>query len=1379
MADKVLFSPEDIEVGYSKGGLFTADDIAGDATLLEEKTLFTADDIEVVPSPKTTDINDSEEYDPSFYEQVSSALTTMKKKHPFITSAATTALYPWAATAFILPELKEAKTTRRIPEEEKYPYKSTILEKAEKAVDVVGNPMRTAIARYLETKQKSKREAGLDEEVGMIPDIIKSPWATVKANLEGLYAAGTSLGDTVLGDAKTSPRRVRQLLLKEYLGKAVEFGKDDFSYQYNDAVDLVADIGVDIGLDPLTYASLGVSGFLKLLGKSSGYITKSSKVAKLFMDKLPKSYTSARKTYDIVSKGAKGGAEVINDIPMETVRDINKAKIKLRDAKSLDELRTGMDELGHGKDRFNKHIRHAKEKGMDIYEYMRGRGITPENVVKNYAKKTHNISDDALVAIDRFGPDMINQAKNYDQINRYAIKPGLGGLLGAGAANEWDEDDAFVDNLMKVGTGIISGAALGYGIPKLGQSFKYGKLGKALDGAVDGAMKRWGTKIEIKDIDGIAKRQAAEIMDSYKGLGMTQKEYKQRFDKHRSDIAKELEALKDMGYSTAHDITYNSVLKTVSRVRQYIRHSRDDIFKANELTSSEKVQVLDVMGELKSRQVDVRKKLLEGRGIPHNVPRSKLLGKYKPLFDRATSDAEAIVLNRDFPVMLEKLTDNVSKSIKQMRKANHKFIEKMNKETGSNLRGLGFHIDDVYKFDDGLEYTKSMKETEEAFEQMFEAMVTPKKLYNHMAKGTGKEAETAVKFFGQPTEREIATIDELVKAGKHGEAQLIKDKAKLRGYEKSHEIYTRRMAFKFLNQEERRAFKLMSMWNKVKRVPFHKQTGFEQAVSIYDLMLSHVKTMLLLPSLTWYKNNYYEGVVKAYTETGISSLFAKGADEKAIFKYASPNRIVGSPIDSKNLREVIDEGVVDTNVFRSSMQDQIKIYDEYLSEKQLNNIGLITDLEMNDILGMIAKKKGARAATREEVESLLGEPLNLINGKNITPDEGNYYLVDMMAKKLNKVYGLGIDKVKKMLERTYTIPGGINPKAVPASTLFYQKLYKNQQAIQSFFAEKLHLGQMGEYIENKFRAHTYMAMKKDLVKQGIPDIIMKSASVTKAEADDMIKKIAADMVKRAFFDYKHVKVFEKAMMKRLFPFYTFHSRNIGYWADALTDPAKIGRAKGTFRVKTALGRTPSEEERATLPRYQRARAPRIIGPGGRGLRLGYFASMPVEELFKSLDISELVAKMSPIIKLVGETISGEDFFTGMPLLPRDLRSRADRLRGKAGKKRLPSATAAKMLALEWVLDKSGISPDVVGLDTNRYGDIVTSSDTLVWMEKFQTQVALPFPVFDQVARLILRYIEGKSEPVDIGVTLATPLGVSDVSRRTIKRERTKSKSAYE
>ena len=150
---------------------------------------------------------------------------------------------------------------------------------------------------------------------------------------------------------------------------------------------------------------------------------------------------------------------------------------------------------------------------------------------------------------------------------------------------------------------------------------------------------------------------------------------------------------------------------------------------------------------------------------------------------------------------------------------------------------------------------------------------------------------------------------------------------------------------------------------------------------------------------------------------------------------------------------------------------------------------------------------------------------------------------------------------------------------------------------------------------------------------------------------------AAKMANDAIFSYGKLTEFERSVMRRVIPFYTFSRKNIELQFKALTRTP--GRVSGQLKVLRGLGQPFSEEEKQGLPGYVLEGSGIKAGTDKFG-RPQFVTSLglPLEEALSRFSgdngisanvVQDVASQMNPIIKYPIERALNVDFFRKRPI----------------------------------------------------------------------------------------------------------------------------------
>jgi len=147
--------------------------------------------------------------------------------------------------------------------------------------------------------------------------------------------------------------------------------------------------------------------------------------------------------------------------------------------------------------------------------------------------------------------------------------------------------------------------------------------------------------------------------------------------------------------------------------------------------------------------------------------------------------------------------------------------------------------------------------------------------------------------------------------------------------------------------------------------------------------------------------------------------------------------------------------------------------------------------------------------------------------------------------------------------------------------------------------------------------------------------------------------LAAKRTKQFLFDYQNLSKFEKNVMKRVFPFYTFTRKNLELQARSLVNVP--GRVASETKVLTTLsdvisgGQKLTKEEESALPDWIKQGISALAEKKGKTLTILGSLQTPFEQPFQALQANQLLGSLSPILRVPLEQASGYNFFYGKPL----------------------------------------------------------------------------------------------------------------------------------
>ncbi len=673
----------------------------------------------------------------------------------------------------------------------------------------------------------------------------------------------------------------------------------------------------------------------------------------------------------------------------------------------------------------------------------------------------------------------------------------------------------------------------------------------------------------------------------------------------------------------------NAAYDKVDKFADIIKQGR---FKALEgLDANDKVAATKVMEDLKTEFVMRRntymKAVTDGRNIKEGSDEWNLI---KQQADKAiTKDIQTTFI----PEYMQNVKANVGQAVKKWEDHNLNVITLLNKEAfglqngrpanGKGIFGIRWHVEDLY----------AKKDWEDK-------LALAEKALEVSGKGKIRQAKSGTRSLA----REAVDSDE------------------------TYGVYAEGFAKQFLQDEERKAINMVAEYRNT--VPeLTPIANFEKALKGFDYVTGFAKSNLLLFSMSWLKNNYWDNLAKAYVENGLPTMIktaGMGAFQKDVAKdmWAFYGNKLNRSWQNEDVMDLYRRGGIDKPLIKSLMDD--------------------------------------------ELEKFVRTPSQIA------------------ARKDRNIVVKGLEKWQEGLSST--------------------------------------VGRVGSFIEGTARLTTYKNMVEHL-KKADPNMPL-----------DKIKDMAAKVAKDTFYDYGDVTHFEKAVMKRVAPFYAFYAKNLPYWTKAFVDPSKASRIANVEHFRRNIGEEPTTAEKDQMSDYIQESAPRRIGklPGGT-TEYAITPSMSVHDAIKTLNLTnydkQIKDKIGPLLKTgyeLGTAIrsrlggkKSEDLFSGGPLLPSDSRG---------GKKFLYSA-GFKYKLVQDALKKVGIPLDVLKQDEK--GNPYTESDSLVVADKFFSTL-FPHLLVQQVAGTVGKIQSGRETPDEALGNLLLPtrgVKVTPSLRRAIDKER--------
>lgn len=140
---------------------------------------------------------------------------------------------------------------------------------------------------------------------------------------------------------------------------------------------------------------------------------------------------------------------------------------------------------------------------------------------------------------------------------------------------------------------------------------------------------------------------------------------------------------------------------------------------------------------------------------------------------------------------------------------------------------------------------------------------------------------------------------------------------------------------------------------------------------------------------------------------------------------------------------------------------------------------------------------------------------------------------------------------------------------------------------------------------------------------------------------------SADRTKQFLFDYTNLSDFEKNVMKRLIPFYTFTRKNLELQVTQLAkQPGKLATQAKLFTTisKSMSGSQLTEEETKALPEFLQEGLGILYERDGNNVTVINSLGTPIESIFSTLKPNQLLGSLSPVISVPLQVAIGKHFF---------------------------------------------------------------------------------------------------------------------------------------
>jgi len=140
---------------------------------------------------------------------------------------------------------------------------------------------------------------------------------------------------------------------------------------------------------------------------------------------------------------------------------------------------------------------------------------------------------------------------------------------------------------------------------------------------------------------------------------------------------------------------------------------------------------------------------------------------------------------------------------------------------------------------------------------------------------------------------------------------------------------------------------------------------------------------------------------------------------------------------------------------------------------------------------------------------------------------------------------------------------------------------------------------------------------------------------------------SAERTKQFLFDYTNLSDFEKNVMRRLIPFYTFTRKNLELQVGQLAkQPGKLATQAKIFTnvSKMVSGGQLSEDETKKLPQFLQEGLGIVYKREGNKVEMINSLGIPIEQIFANLKPNAILGSLSPAIAVPLQAAIGKHFF---------------------------------------------------------------------------------------------------------------------------------------
>ena len=490
------------------------------------------------------------------------------------------------------------------------------------------------------------------------------------------------------------------------------------------------------------------------------------------------------------------------------------------------------------------------------------------------------------------------------------------------------------------------------------------------------------------------------------------------------------------------------------------------------------------------------------------------------------------------------------------------------------------------------------------------------------------------------------------------------------------------LATRYMSKHERTARKLISL---VENVPPADATdaSIKKFFSSYDDMTTFIKKQHLFFSHNWVVNNFTENTIRAYISGGPKLAWRTLMNQ-----------------GKAAIRKIDDDLVRDLSI---------------ITNPNLVNKGLeFSDDMMNVALDYGAIEKGFFN------EMFSGQD---ITKKYLVAKRGTQGAEQALEQASNK--GL-VGKFQDFTESTVGRTGAMIEGA------------------SRFTSFKHHVNKL--IASDEALAALNITTDPKILKQAIKSPEMRKQIITIPKVGNDLDKIfrnASDITGEIFFNYQNVSAFEQKVMKRIFPYWTFFSRNAPFWLDKIAErPDAISQV---FNVVKSTGKKLTPSERENMPDFKLKRLPRHVSDR-KFMSIPNLSFFDVSNLLGGEPQQEAFSKVHPALKLAGQVLKSEDAFGGK-LYPSDT---------SKGEKRV-------------YYSGTKFAPFLDSIKRNTSKDLVTKSNATQIAIALQ-QALLPVGAIDTAANIVGDVKSGKRTFGEAMFNLG-PMKINNLQRSKMKATR--------